>query len=181
MPKSKMFATLAVASLLALAACSQPAQEPTASAPAATESAAPAETAEATPAPEATTETADAAPAAPEMVALEITDASGAQLSGNPTQGQRIFVQCATCHSVNAGENRVGPSLHGIVGRQAGTVPGFRYSEANRTSGITWTEQELFTYLENPQARIRGTIMAFGGLRRPQDRADVIAYLKQQS
>ncbi|MBX9747150.1 MAG: cytochrome c family protein, partial [Hyphomonadaceae bacterium] len=76
------------------------------------------------------------------------------------------------------GVNRVGPSLYGIVGRRAGSIPGFRYSAANQSSGITWTEQELFNYLQDPRARIPGTIMAFVGLRNPQQRADVIAYLK---
>lgn len=158
--------------VLAAGACSPPAQN-TAEAPApeATETAeAPAETAPAA-------ETPAAAPAAT-LVALEITDASGAQLSGDTARGQRIFAQCATCHSIEQGVNRVGPSLHGIIGRESGTIPGFRYSAANQSSDIVWSEQELFTYLENPRARIPGTIMAFVGLRNPQQRADVIAYLK---
>lgn len=162
----------ALSLVLAVAACS-PAAENAAEAPEAAESAeAPAE--EAAPAPEA----AEAAAPAATLIALNITDASGAQLSGDTARGQRIFAQCATCHSPEAGVNRVGPSLHGIIGRRAGTVAGFRYSDANRNSGITWTEQELFTYLENPRARVPGTIMAFVGLRNPQQRADVIAYLK---
>jgi cytochrome c len=75
----------------------------------------------------------------------------------------------------------VGPSLYQIVGRESGTVTGFKYSAANQNSDIVWTEENLFTYLENPQASIPGTIMAFPGLRNPQDRADVIAYLKNPS
>ena len=120
---------------------------------------------------------ATAAPAAGVML-LEIRDASGAQLSGDADRGKRVFAQCATCHSAEQGVNRVGPSLYGIVGRPAGSIPGFRYSTANKNSGITWTEQEMFTYLENPKKRIPGTIMAFVGLRDAQQRADVIAYLK---
>ncbi|MBI1186168.1 MAG: c-type cytochrome [Alphaproteobacteria bacterium] len=154
--------------LLSLAACSQePATKAkTDAAPAATEETAAPET----PAPAET--------AAAEPVALEITH-NGAQMTGDPAAGERVFAQCRTCHSPEAGQNRTGPSLHGIIGRQAGTVPGFRYSNANRTSGITWTEQELFNYLENPRQRIPGTIMSFVGLRDAQQRADVIAYLKQ--
>ncbi len=119
-----------------------------------------------------------AGPPAETLIALAITDASGATLSGDTERGRRIFAQCATCHSPDAGVNRVGPSLHGIIGRESGTVPGFRYSAANQSSDIVWTEQELFNYLENPRARIPGTTMAFVGLRNAQQRADVIAYLK---
>ena len=74
-----------------------------------------------------------------------------------------------------------GPSLYGIIGREAGTIEGFRYSDANANSGIVWTEATMFAYLERPQQFIPGTFMAFPGLPRPQDRADVIAYLKEQS
>jgi cytochrome c len=77
--------------------------------------------------------------------------------------------------------NRVGPSLHGIVGRTAGTIEGFRYSPANKNSGITWTEEQLFTYLEDPRKTIPGTFMAFAGIKDPQQRADLIAYLKTQA
>jgi cytochrome c len=154
---------------LALAACS-PAAENKAEAPATETAEAPTE-APAAPEP-------SAGPAAPTLIALQITDASGAQLSGDTERGRRIFAQCATCHSPEQGVNRVGPSLYGIIGRPAGTIAGFRYSDANRNSGITWSEQELFNYLENPRARIPGTTMAFVGLRNPQQRADVIAYLK---
>jgi cytochrome c len=82
---------------------------------------------------------------------------------------------------VEPGVNRVGPSLHGIIGRTAGSVPGFNYSAANKGSGVTWTEEVLFEYLENPREFMPGTRMAFVGLKKPQDRADVIAYLKTQS
>lgn len=153
---------------LTFAACS-PAQDKAGESPAPETVSAPAEPADVTEAP---------APSA-SMVALNITDAAGAQMSGDPARGARIFAQCASCHSVEEGMNRVGPSLHGIVGRAAGTVMGFRYSDANRTSGVTWSEQELFSYLENPRARIPGTTMAFAGIRNAQQRADLIAYLKQ--
>jgi cytochrome c len=79
------------------------------------------------------------------------------------------------------GVNKVGPSLAGIVGRPAGSIPGFRYSEANKGSGITWTEQELYVYLEDPKKKIPGTIMAFAGIKDSQKRADLISYLKAPS
>jgi cytochrome c len=99
---------------------------------------------------------------------------------GDPAAGQRVFAQCRACHVTDKGVNRVGPSLHGIVGRKAGTVPGFKYSKANASSGVTWTEDKLFEYLENPRKFIPGTTMAFAGIRNPQQRADLIAWLKTQ-
>jgi cytochrome c len=166
-----LFAASAVALIMAVSACS-PAGEKAAEAPKTDVAEAPAPAPAAPPATEA--------PAAPTAttVALEITDAAGAKMTGDTARGQRVFAQCMTCHSKDEGVNRTGPSLYGIIGRKAGTIPGFRYSDANKNSGITWTEQEMFTYLENPKAKIPGTIMAFVGLRNPQQRADVIAYLK---
>ncbi|HBB56395.1 MAG TPA: cytochrome c family protein [Hyphomonadaceae bacterium] len=120
-----------------------------------------------------TTATPTAAP-----IALDIKDAAGKAMTGNPDAGKRVFLQCQACHSIVAGQNRVGPSLAGIIGRKAGTVANFKYSPANKNSGLTWTEQQLFTYLENPRGVVAGTTMAFAGLKQPQQRADVIAYLK---
>ncbi len=106
--------------------------------------------------------------------------AAYAKLTGNAANGQKVFIQCKTCHVTTAGVNRIGPSLHAVVGRKAGTVPNFNYSAANKGSGIVWTEAELFQYLETPRATVPGTKMSFAGLKKPQDRADVIAYLKTQ-
>ena len=86
--------------------------------------------------------------------------------------------QCAICHAVTPDKNQVGPSLFGIIGREAGTAPNFKYSNANKTSGITWDEAKLDPYLTNPRAVVPGTIMTFPGLKDPQQRADVIAYLE---
>ncbi len=110
-------------------------------------------------------------------LALPIKDATGKAMTGDLASGRKIFRQCETCHVTTIGVNKVGPSLHGIIGRHSGTVPNFRYSAANKKSGITWTPQELFVYLENPQKRIPGTFMSFTGVKNPQQRADVIAYL----
>ena len=100
-----------------------------------------------------------------------------AGLTGDPEQGRRVFARCRSCHVLEEGVNRVGPSLYGIFGRETGSVEGFRYSEANANAGITWTHETMFEYLENPREYIPGTIMAFPGLRDEQDRADVIAYI----
>jgi cytochrome c len=101
-----------------------------------------------------------------------------AMAAGDATVGQAIFhSKCALCHSVAAGQNRVGPSLFGVVGRKAGSVPGFNYSEANKNSGKTWDEATLDNYLTNPKAAVPGTKMIFPGLPEAADRANVIAYL----
>lgn len=141
----------------------------------------PAESAKTTEATPPTTPPAAPPAAEAKMVVTQIKGADGKALSGDVTAGQRIFNQCSACHTLQAGVNRVGPSLHGIIGRKAGSVAGFRYSDANKNSGKTWTEQEMFTYLENPRAAIPGTIMAFPGLRKAEDRVNVIAYIQENS
>jgi cytochrome c len=92
-----------------------------------------------------------------------------------------VFVICSTCHSLQPGQTMVGPSLHGIIGRHSGSVPGFHYSSANKSSGLVWTPQELYVYLEDPQKTVPGTYMTYTGVKDPQKRADVIAYLEQAS
>ena len=96
---------------------------------------------------------------------------------GDAAAGEKAFVVCKTCHVVDKGVNRIGPSLWGVVGRHSATVAGYTYSAANKKSGIVWTAPELFKYLEAPQKVVPGTKMAFAGLKDPQKRADVIAYL----
>ena len=93
--------------------------------------------------------------------------------------GARVFrTQCGACHVVEAGKNRVGPSMFGLVGRVSGTVEGFRYSAANRDAKLTWTPEVLDKYLVNPRETIPGTTMAYVGLKNPTQRADLIAYLE---
>lgn len=94
-------------------------------------------------------------------------------------RGERVFkAQCGTCHTVEAGKNRVGPTLAGIVGRKSGQVAGFKYSAANKGAELTWTAEVLDKYLVNPKAMIPGTTMTYIGLKNDQQRADVIAYLE---
>jgi len=100
-----------------------------------------------------------------------------ASLKGNAAAGEKVFAQCKACHVKDKGVNRVGPSLFGVVGRKAGTVPGYTYSAANKNSGVTWTPATLYSYLENPRKFMPGTKMAFAGIKNPQQRADLIAYL----
>jgi cytochrome c len=85
--------------------------------------------------------------------------------------------QCSICHSVVQGRNMVGPSLFDIVGRQAGKIPGFHYSPANRDSGLTWDAATLDRYLTSPSTVVPHTIMTYAGLKDAKKRADLIAYL----
>jgi cytochrome c len=95
--------------------------------------------------------------------------------------GEGIFKRyCAVCHTVEAGKNKIGPSLAGIMGRKAGTAPGYSYTDANKNSGVTWDEQNLDTYLTDPKKFIPGTKMLFVGLKSADDRKAIIAYLAQQ-
>jgi len=92
----------------------------------------------------------------------------------------KSFAICGACHKTGEGEQSIlGPNLFGVVGRKAGTQPEFEnYSDAMKTSGLTWTPEELDTYLENPQKVVPGTTMAFPGLKREQARQEIIAYLE---
>lgn len=100
--------------------------------------------------------------------------------AGDAAAGEKVFNQCKACHTLQEGQNRVGPSLKGVVGRKAGEVAGFNYSAPMKASGITWTPEELDKYLADPKGFIPGNKMAFAGLKKPEDRANVIAYLQQQ-
>jgi cytochrome c len=94
--------------------------------------------------------------------------------------GEAVFKRyCSVCHTVEAGKNKIGPSLAGILGRTAGSVPGYTYTEANKNSGVTWDEKNLDTYLSDPKKFIPGTKMLFAGVKNDDDRKALIAYLKQ--
>jgi len=93
--------------------------------------------------------------------------------------GQAIFNRCKICHALEAGKNMVGPSLHGIFGRKAGTADNFTYSEAMKSSGIVWGDDTLTKYLRNPQEVVPGAKMAFPGIKDEKQIADLLAYLHQ--
>ena len=116
---------------------------------------------------------------------LAFAPATGASAEGDPAAGQRVFNQCRACHTIEAGQpNRVGPNLHGVMGRKAGSVEGFRYSNAMKQKGeegLVWTEETLTPYLRNPREYVPGTNMAFPGIRNDKQLEDVIAYIKQAS
>jgi cytochrome c len=106
---------------------------------------------------------------------------ASATLARAQDAGETIFKRyCAVCHSVEPGTNKIGPSLAGIVGRPAGTAPNYSYTAANKNSGLTWTEDNLDKYLTDPKAMVPGTKMLFAGIKNPDDRKAVIAYLAKQ-
>jgi cytochrome c len=105
---------------------------------------------------------------------------SARAMAQDAAAGEKAFVICRACHEIGPNAKvLVGPPLNGVVGRKAGTYPGFEYSDANKNSGITWTPEELTKYLANPQAVVPGTKMIFPGLHDPKQVQDVIAYLSQ--
>ncbi len=94
--------------------------------------------------------------------------------------GEKDFLVCRACHQVGpTAKNAVGPVLNGVVGRKAGTYPGYTYSTANKDSGLTWDPATLEKYLANPQGTVPHTKMIFPGLKDPQKVKDVIAFLEQ--
>jgi cytochrome c len=120
------------------------------------------------------------------LVAVLMTLAGGHVASaqtlpaGNAAAGQRVFNQCASCHTIGKGaQAEAAPVLNGVVGRKAGSAPGYDYSAALKNSGLTWDVPTLARFLQAPAKTVPGSQMAFGGLAKPQDQADVIAYLRQ--
>lgn len=112
---------------------------------------------------------------------LALFASAGAAAAQDAAAGEKTFdAKCKVCHRIGEGaKNLVGPVLNGVVGRKAGTYPGYNYSEANKNSGVTWDEATLKKYLKDPKAVVPGTKMVFPGLNNEQDVDNVIAYLKQ--
>jgi cytochrome c len=101
-----------------------------------------------------------------------------AHAAGNSATGAALFNRCALCHSATkGGGNKIGPNLFGVVGRKAGTYPGFSYSAAMKKSGIVWTPAKLDAYLAAPQQVVPGNSMPFAGIADAPQRADLVAYL----
>jgi len=115
-------------------------------------------------------------------ILLFLSAQAAAAFAADPAAGERVFRKCLACHAVGEGAQiKVGPVLNGLIGRPAGSYPGYNYTEANKNSKLVWDEATLANYLKNPRAAIPGTKMLFAGLPRESEIADVIAYLKQFS
>lgn len=114
---------------------------------------------------------------------LALTGFAGSALAdGDAAKGEKVFKKCKACHAVGEGaKNKIGPMLNGIVGATAGSVADFKYSDAmlaKQTEGLVWTDETLDAYLTKPKDYVPGTKMSFAGLKKEDQREDVIAYLK---
>jgi cytochrome c len=123
-------------------------------------------------------------------MALRVIFAAGAMLlalvplaraEGDAQAGEAVFKKnCSVCHTTEEGKNKIGPSLHGIVGRHSASLPNFQYSEAMKSANKDWDPQNLDQYLSNPRGLVAGTKMIFAGLKNEPDRQNIIAYLATQ-
>jgi cytochrome c len=108
--------------------------------------------------------------------AVIIACSATAARAADADHGKAVFQQCAACHTDKPGA--IGPSLRGVFGRKSASVDGFRYSDAMKRADLTWDEANLRQYISNPQAKVKGNRMPFGGLTNPKDLDDLVAYLK---
>jgi cytochrome c len=106
---------------------------------------------------------------------VAVTAAAQAAAAPDPARGEQLYARCVACHAL--AYDRVGPRHCGLLGRRAGSVPGFEYSPAMKKSGIVWTARALERFLADPAAVVPGTTMTYAGVDDPQERADLIAYL----
>jgi cytochrome c len=108
--------------------------------------------------------------------AFTIAGTATRAIAADADHGKAVFQQCAACHTDKPGA--IGPSLRGVYGRKSGSVDGFHYSDAMKRANLAWDETNLREYISNPQAKVKGNRMPFGGLTNPKDLDDLIAYLK---
>ena len=113
------------------------------------------------------------------LILLPLAQVAQAQGVGDAQRGAQVFAQCKICHSLEPGKNMLGPSLHGLIGRKAGSVPGYPYSPAMKNANIVWNDDTLSKYLVDPKAFIPGDKMAFPGIKDPGKLGDLLAYLNQ--
>jgi cytochrome c len=117
------------------------------------------------------------------VILLLLAAAPLARADGDPAKGEKAFRMCSACHSATDDTNKVGPHLKGVVGRRAGLVESYEYSAAMKTKGeegLLWTEENLEAYLASPKTFVPGNKMAYPGVKKAGDRADIFAYLKTQ-
>ena len=114
------------------------------------------------------------------FAAVLLAASAGAASAQDLEAGERSFRKCLPCHAVGAdAKNKVGPLLNGLEGRKSGTIEGYSYSDANKNSGITWSEATFKDYIQDPRAKIPGTKMIFAGIKNEKEKGDLWAYLAQ--
>lgn len=114
------------------------------------------------------------------LASVVILASAGSALAQDLAAGETSFKKCLPCHAVGAdAKNKVGPVLNGLEGRKSGTIEGYNYTDANKNSGITWTEAEFRDYIKDPRAKIKGTKMVFAGIKSENEITNLWAYLKQ--
>ncbi len=114
------------------------------------------------------------------LVALLTIAGAGGASAQDAAAGEKVFGVCKLCHQIGENaKNGVGPVLNGVIGRKAGSVAGYSYSDANKNSGITWDEATFREYIKDPKAKVPGTKMAYAGLKDEQKTNDLVAFLKQ--
>lgn len=113
------------------------------------------------------------------LAALLSGGASASAADGNAERGEEIYTRCLACHTL--AQNRVGPRHCGLFDRKAGSVPNYAYSPAMKKYGVTWNEEALDRFIENPMKTVPGTKMGYAGIKDAQERADLIAYLKRST
>lgn len=115
------------------------------------------------------------------LALLAVPAAAQAQAAGDAAKGEKAFLKCKACHVVDAETNRVGPHLKGLIGRNVASVESYKYSPAMQefaTANPVWTEELFLEYIENPKALVPKTKMVYGGTKKEDERADLLAYLK---
>lgn len=114
------------------------------------------------------------------FITLLVVACSGEVRAQDAIAGEKVFAVCKACHQIGENaKNVVGPTLNGLIGRKAGSVPGYSYTVANKDSGITWDESTFREYIKDPKAKIPGTKMIYAGLKDEKRTTDLIAFLKQ--
>ncbi len=114
------------------------------------------------------------------LAAVILAATTGTTLAQDVAAGEQSFKKCAPCHKIGPdAQNSVGPELNGLDGRKSGSAPGYSYSEANKSSGITWNQETFEQYIKDPRAKVPGTKMFFPGIKNETEIHNLWAYLKQ--